>query len=356
MTKVLFIVPYPVKLAPSQRFRVELFEPYLKNAGLHYKIAPFLSAKTWNILYKRGSSFNKIFGILSGFARRFKHVITDVPQYEYIFIHREAAPLGPPIFEWIIAKLWRKKIIYDFDDAIWIPNTSKENKLAGWFKANWKVKYICKWSYKVVGGNEYLRAYAAQFNSKAIYIPTCVDMARMHNKMKEHTNKNVVIGWTGSHSTLGYLSKIISPLQDLQKEMNVGLLVIANRKPELPLQNWEFIEWNEVTEISDLLKIDVGIMPLDADEWSEGKCGFKLIQYLSLGIPAIASPVGVNKTIIKQGINGYLCNTPEEWLQALRRISVDAGLRKQMGLAGHEKIFKEFSVQSQLSKFLGLFS
>ena len=356
MTKVLFIVPYPIKLAPSQRFRVELYEPYLQDAGIKYKIAPFLSTKTWNILYKNGSDIEKVFGILYGYLKRLKHVLFDVPGYEYIFVHREAAPLGPPVFEWIIAKLWRKKMIYDFDDAIWIPNTSKENGLVSWLKANCKVKYICKWSYKVVGGNEFLRNYATQINSNTVCIPTCVDMERMHNSIKEHSNTKVTIGWTGSHSTLPYLSKLVQPIQNLQKQTDVNFLVIANKKPILPLQNWTFIEWNEASEIEDLLKIDIGIMPLESDEWSEGKCGFKLIQYLSLGIPAVASPVGVNKTIIEEGINGYLCNNDDEWQTALKKLCTDAALRKKMGSAGYSKMLKEYSIKSQKEKFLQLFT
>ena len=122
--KVLFLVPYPLGKAPSQRFRVELFEPYLKEAGIHYCIAPFMDAATWQHLYKQGSVFQKAWGIVKGYLKRLKTVLIDVHGYDYVFVHREAAPLGPPIFEWIVAKLWRKKMIFDYDDAIWIANTS----------------------------------------------------------------------------------------------------------------------------------------------------------------------------------------------------------------------------------------
>ncbi|MGN6476137.1 MAG: hypothetical protein ACTHKV_02840 [Flavipsychrobacter sp.] len=101
--KVLFIVPYPLRVAPSQRFRVELYEPYMQEAGIEYKIAPFLDAETWRILYTKGAAIQKAVGILSGFLKRIRTVLIDVPKYNYIFIHREASPVGPPIFEWIIA-------------------------------------------------------------------------------------------------------------------------------------------------------------------------------------------------------------------------------------------------------------
>src|SRR5215204_3400330 len=182
---VLFLVPYPLQRAPSQRFRVELFLPLLNKAGITYHIQTFLDEKTWDILYKKGSALQKGWGVIKGYARRLKTVLLEVPRHDYVFIHREAAPLGPPLFEWIIAKVWRKKIIYDFDDAIWIPNTSRENGLVGWFKAFWKIKYLCSWAHKVVGGNDYLCTYARQYNQHVVLIPTCVDTEGGHNRVKD---------------------------------------------------------------------------------------------------------------------------------------------------------------------------
>lgn len=350
--KVLFIVPYPVRHAPSQRFRVELFEPYLQNVGIDYKIAPFMDAHTWKILYKNGSAIQKVWGIIKGYLKRIKTVLFDVHGYDYIFVHREGAPMGPPVFEWVVAKLWRKKMIYDFDDAIWIPNTSTENKLAAALKAFWKVKYLCKWSHAVLTGNDYLREYAQQYNNNVILMPTCVDMQRQHNKVKEHNDGQVTIGWTGSHSTLPYLNEVMGVLQYAEQELNTRFVLIANKKPELPLKNWQFIHWNEATEIDDLLKIDVGIMPLKDDKWSEGKCGFKLIQYLSLGIPAVASPVGVNKVIIENGVNGFLCSTPDEWKTAVKKLVEDLGFRQRSGLAGHKKMQEEYSTEANYKKLI----
>lgn len=355
MPRILFIVPYPTRHAPSQRFRVELFEPFLQEAGVDYKLAPFMDVHTWQVLYKQGSAAQKAWGIVKGYLKRLKTVFIDVHRYDYIFVHREAAPLGPALFEWIMAKLWRKKLIYDFDDAIWIPNTSAENKIVSWLKSFGKVKRICAMSYKVVGGNDFLCNYALQYNNNVVRIPTCVDMERVHNKTKEHKEGKVVIGWTGSHSTLFYLDPLIPILQELQEELDFSVLIIANKKPELQLRDWQFIPWNETTEVADLLKMDIGLMPLQADAWSEGKCGFKLIQYLSLAIPALASPVGVNKIIIEEGINGYLCSNDADWKHHLKQLIADAALRKRMGLAGQQKMAREYSVQSQKQNFLDLF-
>jgi len=353
---VLFFVPYPPGVAPSQRFRVELFEPVLQSQGVPYEIVHFLDEATWKILFKSGNKFGKIAGIAKGYLRRVAHVWKAI-RYDYVFIHREAAPLGPPVFEWILAKVFRKKIIYDFDDAIWIPNISQANKMAGWMKAFWKVKYLCKWAHTVTPGNAFLQQYAEQQHARrTVLLPTCVDVVRKHNKVKTHGTHKPVVGWTGSHSTLFYLNEIIPVLKELQETIDFTFLVIADRPPALDLRDWEFVPWNATTEGEDLLKMDIGIMPLKQDAWSEGKCGFKLIQYLSCGIPALADPIGVNKVIIEDGKNGFVCNNKEEWKEKLTLLINHPELRMQLGANGRKKIEQEYSIQSQSEKFLALFS
>lgn len=353
--KVLFILPYPLRFAPSQRFRVEAFFPLLQQAGFQIEKACFFSASDWNVLYQKGAIGKKIGAVMKGFALRIG-LLTRIWRYDYIFIHREASPLGPPFIEWFIAKIGRKKFIYDFDDAIWIPNTSKENRMVGWVKAFWKVKYNCRWAYKVVGGNDFLCNYARRFNNRVVRIPTCVDTETRHNQLKAPQQGKLTIGWTGSHSTLHYLAEIVPVISRLQEEFDFSFLVIANKAPKLQLTDWTFLPWQEETEVEDLLRMDIGIMPLKDDAWSEGKCGFKLIQYLALGIPAVASPVGVNQQIIDEGQNGFLCSAPQEWYNALKRLLTDIELRRKMGLHGREKIVAEYSIQSQQQAFLHLFT
>jgi glycosyltransferase involved in cell wall biosynthesis len=354
--KVLFLLPYPTGRAPSQRFRVEQLLPLLDNAGINYTLQPFISRATWNVLYNGGATFKKIIGVLNGYVKRVVVVLFEAKKYDYIFIHREAAPIGPPIIEWYLAKILKKNIIYDFDDAIWIPNTSTQNMIANAFKAFWKVAYICKWSKSILAGNNYLCEFARN-NSQAniVRMPTVVDTVNRYNVLKQHHNDKIVIGWTGSHSTLKYLDLIIPVLQKLQQEVDFTFLVIADKKPELSLNNVEFLPWNAATEIQDLLHIDIGVMPLVQDLWSEGKCGFKLIQYLALGIPAVADPVGVNKEIVENGINGYLCITQVEWFESLKKLIIDRDLRRRCGQNGRDKIIKSYSITSNADAFLSVF-
>lgn len=354
--KILFLVPYAVGMAPSQRFRVELYREVMDAAGFSYRIQSFLSARSQRKIFQEGNYTGKVLAILSGFIKRWWTVVFISPAYDFVFIHREASPAGPPFFEWYLRKIYRKKIIFDFDDAIWIPNTSATNKIAGWARCNWKVKYICRWSYKVVGGNEYLCAFARQYNRQAILIPTCVDTVKGHGSVKSiYNTSRPVIGWTGSHSTLKYLDEIMPLLKQMQEQYDFCFILIADSDPQLPLKNYRFIPWLAVSENQDLLQLDIGIMPLTIDEWSEGKCGFKLIQYFATGIPAVASPVGVNKEIIEQGVNGFLCTTTTEWEEALVRLLNDASLRERMGNAGRKMVVERYSVLSQRERFLGLF-
>lgn len=348
-------MPYPLHRAPSQRFRVEAFFGLLRENNVEYATQQFLDEGAWRVLYQRGSFIKKTLAVCKGYLKRLKMLFT-ASAYSYIFIHREAAPLGPPLIEWWLAKVLKKKIIYDFDDAIWIPNTSKENRLAAWVKAFWKVKYICRWSYKISAGNEYLCEYARKHNSNVVLLPTCVDMVNRYNCIKDHKAVPIVIGWTGSHSTLHYLEEVIPLLKKVAVESDVRIMIISNKKPDFEFPALQFKNWREATEIDDLLQFTIGIMPLKKDFWSEGKCGFKLIQYSALGIPTVTTPFGVNSKIVVQGVTGFLCETEDEWYTALKTLIGNECLRAQMGNNGREKIEAQFSIQANAGIFLGLFN
>ncbi|WP_300598770.1 glycosyltransferase [Niabella sp.] len=340
-------------MAPSQRFRVEQFFPTLNENFISYDIAPFLDEKTWNFLYKKGGAIQKVYGIMAGYIRRWR-ILFKLHRYSVVFIHREAAPLGPPVFEWLIAKVWKKKMIYDFDDAIWIPNTSAENKKMNVLKSFWKIPKICKYASIVFGGNDFLCAFAKESGAKQVcYLPTVVDTEDRYEKIKsQHADIGITIGWTGSHSTLKYLDLIVPILKRLETEYEFSFVVIADKDPVIPLKNYMFIPWKAPTEIEDLKTIDIGLMPLTNDKWSEGKCGFKLIQYMALGIAAVASPVGVNKTIISNGYNGFLCEDSDEWYIALEKLVKDVSLRRTICENGRKRIEQKYSVISQKRVFI----
>lgn len=291
-----------------------------------------------------------------GFLRRF-NILASVIDYDIVFIHRELAPLGPPLFEWVIAKLFRKKIVYDFDDAIWLTDVKGEAWLPKILRSRSKVKSIIRWSYTISCGNEFLCNYARQFNTRVKYNPTTIDTT-YHRPIEQSKKVNeLIIGWTGSHSTLKYLDSIVPVIKHLGKKYpDLVFMVIANKKPDIEVSNLSFITWNEKSEIEDLSKIDIGIMPLPDDEWSKGKCGFKLLQYMALEKPSVASPVGVNTTIITNGKDGLICQSPNEWIAALEKLIVDPQLRTRLGKEGRRKVEDSYSVLSNTANFLALFS
>ena len=354
MKTIAFVVQLPKYVSPAQRFRCEQYEKLLEAEGYKVDTYPFLDESTYKVLYKNGYLLKKITGVFKGFLRRVSFLFR-LRKYNYIFLQREMAPIGPPIFEWIAVKLLKAKIIYDFDDAIWIPNVSDGNKLAGYLKCYWKIKWICRWAYKISVGNSYLLNFAKQYNKRVIFNPTCVD-ANRYNLTPNHRNRPVVVGWTGSHSTIQFLALLFPLLKEIENEKKFRFLVICDRKPKADLKSMEFIKWNRETEIEDLAKINIGIMPLPNDTWSEGKCGFKIIQYFSLGIPAIASPVGVNKTIVDHGLNGYLAANDKEWKARLVELICNEEKRIQFGIEGRKKVQREYSVESNANNFLFLFA
>ena len=356
--KVLFLVPYPLKNSPSQRFRFEQYFDTLEESGIQCIKQSFWDIQAWNILYKKGHSLLKIAGFLRGVLRRLS-IIFRTREIDFVFIHRECMPVGPPVIEWIIAKILRKKIIYDFDDAIWLPNTSAENKLAALIKWHSKTKHICRWSYKVSCGNDFLAAYARQFNTHVSIIPTTIDTDNLHYPaiQSDAVKTSVIIGWTGSHSTLKYLDNIQNVLQEIKNRYKekVGFLIIADQKPVLNLDQFQFIRWNMETEIEDLSQLDIGIMPLPDDIWAQGKCGFKALQYMALEIPAVISPVGVNLKIIQDNMNGFHAGPDNEWINKLSLLIDSAALRKKIGVTGRETVLNHYSVKSQQQNYLNLF-
>lgn len=354
--KILFLVPYPVGEAPSQRFRFEQYFTLLADNQINYTVKPFWSLRAWKILYKPGFAIEKFLWMALGFLLRCGHCFQAI-YYNKIFIHRECAPVGPPVFEFLLSKVLRKKIIYDFDDAIWLPNTSQENQLARWFKFHRKVKSICRWSEKVSCGNAWLAEFARQFNNRVLVNPTTIDTQYQHNPQrlkKQEANARVILGWTGTHSTLPYLLDLMPVLQSIAKKHAIVVRVISNKNPKLPLANFEFVPWQKESEFEDLFQFDIGLMPLTDSSWAKGKCGFKALQYMALEIPCVASPVGVNTEIVEHGRDGFLCANHEAWLEVLDQLISDRELRARIGKAGRQAVEARFSVSSNSASFLSL--
>ncbi|PWL30508.1 MAG: group 1 glycosyl transferase [Fluviicola sp. XM-24bin1] len=352
--RILFIAPYPNAQAPSQRFRFEQYIPALKEAGFEIEVNPFLSAKDWAPLYKEGSFARKGWSMVRSFIRRWG-LMTKIRRFDYIFIHREASMIGPPVFEFIIAKVLRKKYIYDFDDAIWLPNYSQSNAKFHRLKAYGKVKKIIRWADSVVVGNSFLAEYASKYNDNVQIIPTTIDLENVHNLVTKHQEDVIRIGWTGSHTTMEYLPLLVPTLKELEQNHPIKFRVISNHPPEIELDCLEYVKWDKDSEIEDLAAIHIGVMPLKDSIWAKGKCGFKGLQYMSLEIPSVMSAVGVNPEIVENGENGFLIEKEEDWRHVLLQLIQDIELRKKIGKAGHQTVKDRYSVAANTPKYLALF-
>ena len=351
---ILFLTPYPFDTAASQRFRFEQYFDALDENNIKYKVEPFWESKAWGILYKKGESVPKLWFLIKGIISRWFLLFTS-HKYDYIFVHREIYPAGIKLLIFVLTKVLRRKIIYDFDDAIWLPNFANNNKKFAFIKSYGQVPFLCKSAYKVSVGNAYLKDYALQFNNNVVVNPTTIDTDNLHNKTIDYDLSDFIIGWTGTHSTLKYVEDLLPILDELIKSHEFTLTIISDLPPSFERRYLQFVKWNKDTEIDDLLKFNIGIMPLRDDKWAKGKCGFKALQYMSLGIPAMVSNVGVNNQIVSHQENGWVCENVKDWEASIQAVLQSPELSVHLGEKAREAIVKSYSVRSNTNNFLSLF-
>lgn len=346
--RILFIVPYSSDGA-SNRFRVEQYLPFLKAEGIEYDVRPFVTQRFFKILYLKGKNIRKILYFIQALWDRVL-VIYRSRKYDLILIHREACPIGPPIFEWMIYK-FKKPIIFDFDDAIFLQNLSPANRIYGFLKSPSKTQAIIKMSKAVIVANRFLEEYARRFNSRVYIIPTSIDTEKF--MVKENASKRLSIGWVGSPTTFPYLHSLSGAIKELSMKHDFIFKIIgAGENLSIAGVNIESRDWKLEEEIANFQGIDIGIYPLSDTMWARGKAAFKAIQFMSMGIPVVASPVGMNKELIQDGVNGFLAASDEEWVNKISSLIKDEGLRQRIGLAGRKTIEEHYSVKVNVSKYI----
>ena len=275
--KILFIEPYPTE-GPSSRYRVEQYIPFLKMNGIKCKVRPFISSKFYRIIYQKGHHLKKIIYFLQSSIKRLLDIF-DATRYDLIFIHLEAFPFGPPLFEWIM-KPFKKKIIYDLDDSIYLGKTSPINKFTHFLKYPSKIKEILKISTRVITCNKYLYDFAIKYNKNVTVIHTSVDTDKFRPKRedKDNSSKKITIGWIGSHTTAPYLDEIKEVLHQLSLNHKFNLKIIGAGKYKLNIKDIDirYLDWSLKKEIEEFQSLDIGIYPLPENEWTLGKTGFGL--------------------------------------------------------------------------------
>jgi glycosyltransferase involved in cell wall biosynthesis len=356
MKKILFIAPHRPGRAPSQRFRYEQYLETLKEKGYEYKLSYLISEKDDRYFYNKGKFFYKAFLLFRYFFRRVSNVI-EAHKYDFIFVQREAFFIGGAFFEFLFS--WSKaKLIYDFDDSIWLKNVSDANRNLDWMKSYSKTKRIIKKADIVIAGNQYLAEYAMKYSKNVKIIPTIIDTSKYRkNTEKQMSNKKICIGWSGSFTTIQHFKGAESFLEKLKEKYGERLTIkvigdAGYRNKKLDIQG---LSWNKEEELHQLQSFDIGIMPLPDDQWAKGKCGLKGLQFMALEIPTIMSPVGVNTEIIQDGVNGFLARSDNEWIDKLSCLIEDESLRRKIGKNGRITVEEKYSVNVYKEAFLEIF-
>ena len=343
--QVLALTPIPEEGAGC-RFRVSQYIPYLRDAGFDVTVSPFYSREYFGIVYRPGNYVRKVLGFIALTWRRWRE-LHSIPRYDVVLLYREAIPIGPPIVERWIHRLGIP-IVYDFDDAIFLPAVSEANKAVSFLKNPERVSEILKISQQVTVGNEFLAGYARRFNSHVTVIPTVVDTNRFVPRSSAGSDgtRKLVVGWIGSPTTFRYLESLKDVLAAVAAKHPFTLKVSgAGRPVDFPGVDVQVAPWSMADEVSLFNTCDIGVYPLTDDDWSRGKCGFKAIQCMACGVPVVAAAVGVNREIITHGVNGMLASTPHEWIEHLSVLLTNAELRRSMAVAGRQTIEARYSLR-----------
>jgi glycosyltransferase involved in cell wall biosynthesis len=293
------------------------------------------------VLYEPGHVTVKARETLRGYLRRLAEALRRTSA-DVIFVYREAALLGPAWIERLLAL--RRPLVFDFDDAIYLADTSQANAWSRRLKSVNKVEAICRMARHVTVGNEFLRRYAKDRAREVTVIPSTID-TDVYQVRPRARNRVPVIGWTGSVTTVPHLMALAPALRRLRERREFELRVIG-AKVDIEGLAVRCISWRAETEPADLRALDVGLMPLPGDEWSRGKCGMKALQYMGLGIPPVVSPVGVNATIVRDGVNGLYARTEEDWVDRIALLLEDEPLRRTLGQEARRTIEESYSARA----------
>ncbi|HUG54127.1 MAG TPA: glycosyltransferase family 4 protein [Vicinamibacteria bacterium] len=343
--RVLAWVPYPLGKAPGQRYRIEQWAPYLREAGIDIVFQPFADERLSRALYAPGRAAAKAAGMAAGLGRRFRQA-WQAERYDAVLLQREGALIGPAWSERLLHAR-QPAIVYDFDDAVYLPYVSPTNRYLSYLKFPWKTAALCRMASAVVAGNDHLAEYARRYNGRVSVVPSTVSLREYRPRPEPAPDRTPVVGWTGSHSSLPYLSLVKGPLQELRRRRAFTLLLIGVDRFDLPGVEVECRPWSALSEVRDLWDMDVGIMPLPDEPWARGKCGMKAIQYMGVGIPAVVSPVGANREIVADGVTGFHAATAGDWVETLDRLLGDPGLRRRLGSSARDAVAFRYSAEAQ---------
>jgi len=351
--KIAALVPYHTAYCSGQRFRIELWASRLAPRGIDVSFYPFASSALTGILHQPGKRLEKGYWLLRCYADQLRRVLAG-PRPDRIFIYREAALLGPAFIE-RLTRRWKVPIIYDIDEPLFVPYVSPANGRLNFLKCATKTHSLFRLSDHVLAVNKAIGDYAQQHASRVSIVPMAVDTDRYRPASAASEGGPLRIGWTGTRTTQPHLELIAGPLQRLGQERAASLRVIADDPMTLPGIDLDFVPWTVEAEVPRLQECQIGVVPVKATDWSPWKFNFKTIQFMSLGLPIVATATGSNLEIIEDGVNGFLASTDDEWYERLRTLADDPALRRSMGEAARRTAQAHFSLTKQIDTMENVF-
>lgn len=347
--RVHFLTKY-TRAGASSRYRTFQYLPALQAAGLECAVSPLFDDAYLAHRYTHGRA--ALVHVLVAFARRLYAVLT-VPRGAVVVVEYELLPFFPALLERWLA--WRGcRLVVDYDDALFHQYDQHRNP---WVRRllGGKIATVMRLADTVVAGNAYLASYARRAGARRVeVIPTVIDLARYPATPPESNADVFTIGWIGSPSTARYLRDIAPALAEVCKDGRARVRLIGSGPVDLPGVPLEVLPWREDTEVNEMRRFDVGIMPLPDEPWARGKCGFKLIQYMACGLPVVASPVGVNTEIVAPGVNGLLASTIDDWVQAMEALRADVEMQRRLGAAGRKRVEERYCLAVTAEKVVGV--
>ena len=334
--KVLALTRYG-DLGASSRLRLFQYIPYLQKNGIQVSTQALFDNTTLARRYAEGG-YGKADFLLSLVKRIF--TLWQRRSFDVLWIEKEALPWFPYWFESTLLKC--VPYVLDFDDAVFHNYDLHRSWLVRHFLGS-RIDRLMSQARLVICGNHYLEKRARQADARRVeLLETVVDETRY--RAKDYVvpqQKLLSIVWVGSPSTLMYLEMLAQPLVRLSDQFNFEFKVIGGQV-DMPGVNVRCVTWTASQEADEIQASDIGVMPLFDTPWEQGKCGYKLIQYMACGLPVVASPVGANKDIVHHGFNGLLATDSAQWESHLGALIDSVSLRQSMGLAGRDLVEKKY--------------
>ena len=350
--RVLTLVPSQKGYSPGQRGSIELWEDILKPEGIELVYAPFETDKLREILHKNGGSAAKVFEMMRGYANRIK-LLRNLDEFDAVFVYREAALFGPAFLEKMAAR--KKPIIYQLDDPLFMPYKSPSNGYLSYLKFFGKIKEIIRISKVVMVNSTHIREYASQFNSNIWQVPSIVDTKKFAYQPFVEDLKRVCIGWSGSPTTLKNIKLVEKPLQKMSVKDIADIHFIGGTDFDLENVKYSAKIWNGETEVEDLRRIQIGLVPLPENSWNRYKFIMKTAQYMALGIVPVGTPMASNPEVIKHGENGFLAASDDEWIEYLTVLAQDSKLRNEMSVRATADAQANYSLEANAPKVIEAF-